>query len=189
MTIMRAISSTSVLLPVGGVWQLLVDADTAPTVVVTPPTGDPETVTPEQTSTGRWESSYALTEPGRYVARASLDGQVVDFAAQALEVTTGPVLDVPKVVHYLGQISATEETVGEALQAETFAQARVCRVGAVYPPDLREALLRRVARNLALRGIPLAVLRGDAEAGATVLPGRDPEVRRLEAPHRKLPIG
>ncbi|MEV4384388.1 hypothetical protein AB0J68_01465 [Micromonospora sp. NPDC049580] len=187
---MRAASSTSVLLPVGGVWQLLVDADTAPTVVVTPPAGDPEPVIPEQTSSGRWEASYVVDAPGRYVARASVvDGDVVDFAAQALAVTTGPVVDVPKVVNYLGQISATEETVGEALEAETYAQARVCRVGAVYPPDLREALFRRVARNLALRGIPLAVLRGDAEVGSTVLPGRDPEVRRLEAPHRRLPIG
>ncbi|MBM0274131.1 hypothetical protein [Micromonospora tarensis] len=186
---MRAVSSTSVLLPVGGVWQLLVDADTAPSVVVTPPTGDPVPVTPEQTSAGRWETSYEVTEPGRHVARASLDGAVVDFAGQALEVTAGPVLDVPKVVAYLGQISATQDTVGDALAAETFAQAAVCRVGAIYPPDLREALLRRVARNLALRGVPLAVLRGDAETGSTVLPGRDPEVRRLEAPHRRLPIG
>lgn len=186
---MRVVSSTSVLLPVGGSWRLDVDSDTAPIVVVTPPAGEPVTVTAEQASSDRWQASYVVAAPGRYVARATGDDDVVDFAAHALAVSTGPVLDVPAVVEYLGQISATEETVGDALQAETFAQRAVCRVGAVYPPDLREALLRRVARNLALRGIPLAVLRGDAESGSTVLPGKDPEVRRLEAPHRRLPIG
>lgn len=189
---MRAVSSTSVLLPVGGVWRLHVDAlDDAPTVVVTPPTGGQETVTPEQTSGGRWEASYVVAAPGRYVARASaVDGGVVDFAAQVLAVTTGEQMpDVTVVVGYLGETSASEEQVQEALDAELAAQRSVCRVRAVYPPDLREALLRRVARNLALRSLPLAVLRGDAEAGSTVLPGRDPEVRRLEAPHRRLPIG
>jgi hypothetical protein len=46
-----------------------------------------------------------------------------------------------------------------------------------------------VARNLAMRGLPVAVLRGDGEAGDTILPGRDPEVRRFEAPYRRLKMG
>lgn len=188
---MRAVSTTSVLLPVGGSWRLHVDADTAPIVVVTPPTGGPVTVTPEQTRGDRWEATYPVMAPGRYVARASVvDEGVVDFVAQVLAVTTDVQMpDVPAVVEYLGETSATEDEVQGALDAELAAQRGVCRVRAVYPPDLREALLRRVARNLALRSLPLAVLRGDAEAGSTVLPGKDPEVRRLEAPHRKLPIG
>jgi hypothetical protein len=188
---MWAVSSTSVLLPVGGSWRLDVYADTAPTVVVTPPAGEPVTVPAEQFSITRWEASYVVAAPGRYVARATVvDGDLVDFAAQVLAVTTGAQMpDVPAVVEYLGETSATEGEVQGALDAELAAQRNVCRVRAVYPPDLREALLRRVARNLALRSLPLAVLRGDAEAGSTVLPGRDPEVRRLEAPHRRLPIG
>lgn len=54
-----------------------------------------------------------------------------------------------------------------------------------YPADLAEAVCRRVARNLALRNVPLAVLQSDAEGGPTATPGKDPEIRRLEGPHRK----
>ncbi|GIF71905.1 hypothetical protein [Asanoa siamensis] len=91
---------------------------------------------------------------------------------------------------YLGETSWTEEEIQGALDAELAAQAKVCRVPVDMPADLAEAVKRRVARNLALRPLPLAVLQGDAQGGSdTVLPGRDPEVRRLEAPHRKLVIG
>ncbi|HEY0700300.1 MAG TPA: hypothetical protein VGD43_21155, partial [Micromonospora sp.] len=122
---------------------------------------------------------------------STTDNGVVDFAAYALGATTEAGMpNADDVVDYLGPISATLDEVQGALNAEAAAQRSICRVGAVYPADLREALLRRVARNLALRSLPLAVLQGDAEAGSnTVLPGRDPEVRRLEAPHRKLVIG
>lgn len=58
-----------------------------------------------------------------------------------------------------------------------------------YPVDLAEALCRRVARNLALRGLPLAVLQASSEGGPMATPGKDPEIRRLEFPHRKLPSG
>lgn len=82
----------------------------------------------------------------------------------------------------------TDPELQGALNAEQAAQARVCRV-ASYSDDLREALLRRVQRNLAMRALPLAVLQGDAEAGNSIVPGRDPEVRRLEAPYRRVVLG
>ncbi|GAB3817460.1 hypothetical protein [Kribbella italica] len=100
--------------------------------------------------------------------------------------------DISAVKNYLGVTSASDEAIESALAAETAAQAVVCRIPAApedYPDDLAEALCRRVARNLALRKIPLAVLLGDAESGSTILPGRDPEVRRYEAPHRRLVVG
>lgn len=93
---------------------------------------------------------------------------------------------------YLGDTSYTTEEIGAALAAEKSAQAARCRVpadDAVWPPDLTEALFRRCARNLAMRGVPLAILQGDAEVGSTVLPGQDPEVRRLEGPWRKVMLG
>lgn len=188
----RAASSTSILLPVGGSWLLDVDTDgDVPSVVVTPPAGDPVAAVVEQISAGCYRAVYVPAVAGRYIARASTADGVVDFAAYATAVTSGAGMpDVPAVVGYVGPTSHTEEELQEALDAEAAAQRGVCRIAAVYPADLREALLRRVARNLALRALPLAVLQGDAEAGgSTVLPGRDPEVRRLEAPHRKLPIG
>jgi len=195
-----ATTADQVLLPVGGVWVLRVAVtdldgvlvDVAPTVTVTLPDDTTATPTVELVSTGVYRAVYEVGPTGRYVARAVATGYgVADFAAYAAAATTGagmPTAD--DVIVYLGPTSATLDEVQDALDAEAAAQRSVCRVKAVYPADLRQALLRRVARNLALRPLPLAVLRGDAEAGdTTILPGQDPEVRRLEAPHRKLVFG
>lgn len=95
------------------------------------------------------------------------------------------------VIDYLRESAASWSAadIQDALDAETAAQARVCRIPDPVPADLEQSLKRRVQRNLALRQLPLAVLRGDAEAGDTVLPGSDPEVRRLERPFRRLKVG
>lgn len=188
----RAVSPTSMLLPVGGVWRIdVATSGDTPTVVVTLPDGTTATPTTSTVGVGWHRAEHTVAEPGRYVARASTTGGVVDFAAYATAATTEAGMPtVPDVVDYVGPISATEDEVAAALAAEAAAQRSVCRVRAVYPDDLREALLRRVARNLAMRSLPLAVLQGDAEGGSSsILPGRDPEVRRLEAPHRKLTVG
>jgi hypothetical protein len=73
-----------------------------------------------------------------------------------------------------------------ALAAEKAAQAKVCTVpadDAEWPADLVEALLRRVARNLALRKLPLGIAASEIEA--TRVAGTDVEVRRLESGHRR----
>lgn len=97
---------------------------------------------------------------------------------------------------YAGQASAswTDAQVNSALAAERRAQARVCRVPAAvdgqWPAgydDLAEALMRRVQRNLAMRNVPLGVL--PDEAGGVRPGSRDPEIRRLEGPFRKVRIG
>ena len=196
----RAVSASSVLLPVGGQWLIEVETtdldgqlvDAAPTVAVTRPDGT--AVTPAPTAApvtaGRYRATYTIAAPGRHIALVTAGGDVADFAAHALAVTAGNGMpDVPSVVAYLGETSHTEEEIGDALDAEAAAQRAVCRVGAVYPPDLAEALKRRVARNLELRQMPLAMTRGDAEVGPTFLPGRDPEISRLEGPYRKLVFG
>jgi hypothetical protein len=82
---------------------------------------------------------------------------------------------------------------GDVLAAEIELQAKVCTIPAdptdppadAFPAPLRTALFRRVARAIALKGIPLAVLQGDAETGNTILPSNDPEVRRQERPYRR----
>ena len=194
----EAISDTSVLLPVGGQWLIYVavtDLDgvlvgTVPTVVVTLPDNTTSNPTVETVETGRYRAVHTAATAGRYVALASAGGDVAGFAAHALAVTAGSGMpDVPAVVAYLGPTSHTTEEIQSALDAEADDQRSRCRVAAVYPPALREALLRRVARNLEMRKMPLAVLQGDAEVGSTMLPFRDPEVRRLEGPHRKLKMG
>jgi hypothetical protein len=198
----RALSSTSVDLPISGVWALVVavtdsdgcPADVATTVVVTLPGGSTATPTAEQVTAGVYRAEYVVGTPGRYVARVTTaTNGAVDFAAYATSTVAGtamPDLDAAKTYLQIDLDDTTQDDeITEALDAEAAAQRSVCRVPAAYPADMREALLRRVARNLALRRLPLMVLRGDAEAGDTVLPGRDPEVRRLESPHRKLRMG
>lgn len=85
-----------------------------------------------------------------------------------------------------------DDELQDVLDAEVALQAKVCTIPAdptdppsdAYPAALRAAVFRRVARALAMKGIPLAVLQGDAENGTTYLPSNDPEVRRLERPYR-----
>lgn len=104
-----------------------------------------------------------------------------------------PAPTIPQLRIYLGQSSYTDDQLSQALAAESAAQRRVVRVpkdpDAVWDADLTEALCRRVARNLAMRGIPLAMFAGDPDMGGLTPPNRDPEVRRLEGPLRKLKLG
>jgi hypothetical protein len=96
----------------------------------------------------------------------------------------------PEVVSYLGSNGLTVKLtdVADALVAEIAAQSRVCRVApATLEPDLAQALKRRVGRNLAMRNLILGVL--SDEAGGIRLGSNDPEIRRLEAPFRKLVQG
>lgn len=192
------LSSSNVERPVGGSWVLSVvvtDADglvvtDAPVVTVTLPGGSTATPTVETVTTGVYRVAYILGTAGRYVARVVASGYgAADFVAfatasvgAALMPTAADVLD------YLGETSWETEDVQGALDAEAAAQRRACDVPAAYPADLREALLRRVARNLAMRAQPLAMIVGD-EAETSVIPGRDPEVRRLERAHPRLPTG
>lgn len=96
-------------------------------------------------------------------------------------------ITVDDMTIYLDGTSYTDEQIQEAIDAETAAQAAACRISDPMPPDLAEALKRRVMRNLAMRKLPLAVESGDA--GIAYVPGRDPEIRRLEGPHRRWVIG
>lgn len=110
--------------------------------------------------------------------------------------------DTAAVGAYLASIggpSRSSEEIAQALATEKAAQARVCRVPQPtddeptpdWPDDLAEALMRRVAVNLAVRVLPLGVqvTLTDTAVATTSVGGRDAEVRRLEAPHRKLVTG
>lgn len=199
---LTAVSPTSALLPVGGQWLIDVcvrnddgyPAAATLVVTVTLPGGTTATPAAVETTTGRYRVLYVAGTAGRYVARVVTNpaADAVDFAAYVATTTAGTGMpDTDDVAGYLGTDAASWETeeLQDALDAEAAAQRARCRVSAVYPADLRQALLRRVQRNLAMRRLPLAVLQGDAETGNGVLPGRDPEVRRLEAPHRKRTVG
>lgn len=90
--------------------------------------------------------------------------------------------------------------IDKALAAEIAAQAAVVRFPAdplppeppaPYPADLAEALFRRVSHNLAVRRLPLGVQANISEmaVATTRVGGTDAEVRRLEAPYRRMAVG
>lgn len=72
-----------------------------------------------------------------------------------------------------------------AYDAEVADQASRCRVEP-YTDALGQALVRRVQRSLAMVNLPLGVT---IDENAVRVGSVDPEVRRLEAPYRKLLIG
>ena len=196
----ETVSSASIDARLGAVWDLHVAVrdidgclvDDPAVITVTPPDGTPATPDVETDGTGQYRAVYVLAEPGRYVARAvTAENGAADFAAFVTEPTpAGGMPDLAEVLNYLLWETDTDtDEAAFALAAESAAQRGKCRVDAIYPDDLRNALFRRIARNLAMKGIPLAVLRGNAEDGTLVVPGNDPEVRRLEAPYRRLPMG
>lgn len=100
---------------------------------------------------------------------------------------------IDEVIAYLGNdIKPSREAVVNAWRAERAAQRSVIKPplvadDAVWLDDLREALCRRVARNLALRKLPLGVQSTASETtvATTRVGSTDPEVKRLEGPHRK----
>ncbi len=104
---------------------------------------------------------------------------------------------VPTVVEARAYMSEqaqrfADETIQLAIDAERVAQAQAIRlpIDPVLPPsptylpaDLKEALLRRVSRNLALRALPIGQQTG-LDGGPGLRVSRvDPEIIRLEAPY------
>ena len=61
--------------------------------------------------------------------------------------------------------------------------------GELLDDALYQSFLRRVARHLATRNVPLGLIGADAEYGAVRLSRWDSEVERLEAPHRETVLG
>lgn len=93
-------------------------------------------------------------------------------------------VDLTAVKAYLGTAAGqwSDGELTRTLAVEAAAQASRCRTYTVRPADLDEALLRRVARNLAMRKVPLGVAISEVEA--TRIGARDPEITRLEGPYK-----
>lgn len=199
MTVQEQVSGSRTL-ALADVWVLSVlvqDDDgglpaVAPTCTVTLPAGTTVTPTMVDQGGGVWRALYPTTAAGRHVARIVSAGYgAADLTAYVTALVAAAGLpQLADVKAYLGVNSWTDPEILDALDAESAAQRRWCRVPADYPTDLAQALKRRCARNLALRKLPLAVLRGDGDGGdASILPGRDPEIRRLESNWRKVVLG
>lgn len=198
-TFLHLASPSTALMPVGGAWVLdvsTVDADgfataaVTPTVSVTDASGAITAPVPVSDTHGGWTITVTPLAAGRWTVHVSTPEDAVDAAVYVLGPTTSSGMpNVSDAASYMGNLAGSWSTtdIQDALDAERDAQRARCGERAYYPHDLRQALLRRVQRNLALRRLPLAVQ--DAEGGPRPLPGRDPEVRRLEGPWRKLTMG
>ena len=94
------------------------------------------------------------------------------------------------VIAYLGLTPGTEDAaqVTEALESALAAQERACTVQP-YPATLRRAAIRRTARSLAARSVPLGYISDLGEfGGAATLRRWDAEVEELEGPDRIIPV-
>lgn len=85
--------------------------------------------------------------------------------------------------------SISDEQLLQVMQAEAVNQSKACRI---FDPldvdaDLVQAFLRRIARVLAARGVPLGVVSN--EQGPQRLASFDAEIERLEGYSRKFSFG
>ena len=193
----KARSSDSQELPVGGVWAIdvrVTDADgcyasDTVTVTLTLPGGSTATPVVTNVTTGRYRAEYTVGSTGRYVARAV--GAVygaADFTAFVTATVAGTAMpDIVDLAAYLKEHSYTDDELEQALDAEAAAQRKACIVPAAYSDDLRLALLRRAQFALAMKKNKLGFVEGSD--GDITRPGRDSEVRRYEAPYRRLRTG
>lgn len=196
-----SLGATSVRLDAGDVWLMtvLVTSDTGGypiaavvTVALTDPAGVVTAPAAEALTRGVYQAAPTVAAAGRWVAKVDVTGHGVVTLAALVEavVPAAGMVTVAQVLDYLGETSATTDEVTGALAAEQAAQYAACRVPAVYPADLAEALKRRVARNLAARSVPVAQFTSfDGGATSTRVPMTDPEVARLERPWRRLVVG
>lgn len=203
MTTLTLTTAPGDLLSLGEQWSIGVDTrDTSgyptgtvtPTLLVTLPNGTtaaPVFVTGAGYA-GSWLATYTPVVAGRFLAHAVTPEDAVDAAVYVTGPTASAAMPtVDDVARYLKAAAASWSTTDlqDELDSELEHQQAKCGVRAVYPRPLRKALLRRVQRALAFRALPLATLQGDADGGNILLPGNDPEVRRLEGPYRKLVTG
>lgn len=122
------------------------------------------------------------------VPAASVGGELDLALAPAVSAPEPAVLlTAQNVRDYAVELSHEDEVIQDAIDAETEAQARICRIADPMPADLLQALKRRVLRNLSLRNQPALVTSPDESP--SFLPSWDPEVRRLEKPYRKVLVG
>jgi hypothetical protein len=180
-------------------WVMVTDTDgtgaaaDSVTVAVELPDGSADTGTATaQAQVGLYECTYDLAQSGLTsvvitVTSADFGDDVIAIVLH-VRATSGTAVDLEAVKAYLGDTSQSDGEILDALESETAAQAARCRIPSDYPPDLAQALKRRVARNLAARAVPVASYT-TFEGGGTAnrVPKHDAEIARLEAPYLQLP--
>lgn len=170
------------------------EATSPATAVLTITKPDGTTVTPTITedpaTVGLFTLDYLPATVGPYAAVFVTTGPPGAQASAFLVADGGlPPLTLADVKAYLGDTSTPDAEISKALAVERSAQADRCRLDPTSLA-LREALLRRVARNLAARAVPVTAF-SSFDGGGTVtrVPTSDPEIARLEGPFRRKAVG
>lgn len=152
----------------------------------------PVALVPDNPAVGDYRADYFPGIPGRYVATFATSGLNADAIEDAFDVQpeAAGVVTLASLREYLGDGSTlwTDAELGSALAAESASQARRCRLDP-SALDLAEALRRRVARNLAMRKLPLGLTAAASDIETTRIGATDPEIRRLEGPWRRVVVG
>jgi len=108
------------------------------------------------------------------------------------EVITLTLPTLPDVRAWVGvsTTSMSDAQLTVVVDAEVALQAATCDLTPTdpdstdYPPEMTQALYRRVARQVAARGLPLGLTDVVGEYGPARIPTYDAEIARLEAPRR-----
>lgn len=93
---------------------------------------------------------------------------------------------------YLGPAAAqyTDPVLASVIASEASAQATRVQSQYLMFEDVLEALKRRCQRALALRALPLGLTDASGDSGdRAYVPGQDAEIRRMEAPYRRIVVG
>jgi hypothetical protein len=114
-------------------------------------------------------------------------------AVSLIEVTVPTLADVRAWVG-VSLTSITDAQLQGVIDAEVALQASTCdltptdETSTAYPPEMVQALYRRVARECAARGLPLGLTDVVGEYGPARIPTFDAEISRLEAPRRNVVV-
>lgn len=113
--------------------------------------------------------------------------------ARLVEVTVPTLAEVRAWVG-VSEASMSNEQLTVVIDAEVALQAATCDLtpegegSTDYPPEMRQALYRRCARQVAARGLPLGLTDVVGEYGPARIPTYDAEIARLEAPRRNVVV-
>lgn len=203
---LKALSSTSADLLIHDRWVMdlaitddsgyLPSAEPVITLQLSQPDNDQPDPFPEveKLSSGVYRFVLEVSESGRYVAVVLVDGYgTLGFTAFVQSITPAGNMPTPTDVRDYADDS---ENIGEwedadiqaVLDSEASQQRARLDIGAVFTPDLFEALVRRTVLALNRRSklnagdFSTGVLNGESQA---FIPN-DPEIRRLEAPYKKV---
>jgi hypothetical protein len=83
----------------------------------------------------------------------------------------------------VGSTVVDDAMLGPVAGAEQKLQSLLCQIETPVQDPVYQSFLRRVARHLAAKGVPLGILAAD-ESGTVRLARWDSEIGRFEAPYR-----